>query len=60
MMLFVVKGTMALPEGERRFSKEVKAESEKMARETALCLLGSHHHLRRNKITISSVEKVEK
>jgi ribosomal protein L20A (L18A) len=58
-MVFVVKGKILLKDGERSFSKKVEAKSERMAREITFCLFGSHHRVRRDKIIISSVEKVE-
>lgn len=44
---------------ERAFTKRVEAESEGAAKEKSYALLGSHNGVKRNKIKIERVEKVQ-
>ncbi|MBM3228842.1 50S ribosomal protein L18a [Candidatus Parvarchaeota archaeon] len=57
-MKFFVEGTMSISGVEKQFVLELEAQSEKLAKEKALCDLGSNHKLPRSKINISKVEKV--
>ena len=42
-----------------KFTKEVEAPNEKLATEKLYSLLGSNHHVKRSKIVIEGVERVE-
>jgi ribosomal protein L20A (L18A) len=53
MAKYYVEGTA----GKRRFVRVVEAESEKLAREKALSLLGSECGLKRTAIKIAKAEK---
>ncbi len=55
---FLVTGFAGTGKDRRPFEKQVEAASEKMARETALSLLGSNAGIKRSAIKIDSVEKI--
>lgn len=57
-MKFTVSGTVDIPNGKRKFSKEVEAKSENHAKETVYSLFGSTNGINRNKIHVESVSKV--
>lgn len=58
-MKFAVHGIIDLGKERRKFTKEVEAPNERVAKDITLKLLGSAHGKKRNKITISGVGKVE-
>ena len=59
-MKYRITGTLRLGEESRPFSKVVEAETENSALEKAYTLFGSNNRLKRSKIKVESVEKVEK
>ncbi|MFA5105683.1 MAG: 50S ribosomal protein L18Ae [Candidatus Micrarchaeia archaeon] len=57
-MKFFVEGVMTIAGKEKKFLKEVSAQSEKLAKEKALSMLGANHKIPRTKIKVKLVEKV--
>ncbi|MFA4982644.1 MAG: 50S ribosomal protein L18Ae [Candidatus Micrarchaeia archaeon] len=57
MAKFLVTGSVAGKNGRRPFEKLLEAQSEKLAREKAMALLGSNAGIKRSAIKIDSVEK---
>jgi len=57
-MQFKIEGEMNLGRERRRFSKEISAPNERVARELLYADLGSRHGLKRSAVTISEVKKV--
>lgn len=57
-MKFNVSGIIDVPNGRRKFSREVEAKSEKHAKEIVYSFFGSSTGLIRNKVKIESVAKV--
>ena len=57
-MKFVVEGTMQLGEDERKFTKEVEAINENVARERIYNLLGATTGVKRQHLTIDKIEKI--
>lgn len=57
-MKFNVSGIVEIPNGKRKFSKEVDAESEKHAKELVYSIFGSQNGINRKKVKIESVSKV--
>ncbi len=57
-MKFTVSGTVDIPNGTRKFSKEVEAKSERHAKDVVYSLFGSSNGVKRNKVRIESVSKV--
>jgi ribosomal protein L20A (L18A) len=55
--LFEVQGSFNTRGRFITFSKEITAENKDAAHEKVLCLLGSHHKVRRSQIEISAVSK---
>ncbi len=58
-MKFTVNGTVDIPNGKRKFSKEVEAKSEKHAKDVTYALIGSVNGVNRKKVKIESVAKVQ-
>ncbi len=58
-MKFIIRGRFLMGEKMQPFKKEVNALNEKNAIEKIYCDLGSKHRVKRNKIIIEKVEKVE-
>jgi ribosomal protein L20A (L18A) len=58
-MKFTVKGIVALGSEKRKFEKEVEGKNESHAKHVALSLFGSNNRVKRAKIQISEVKKVE-
>ena len=58
-MRFVFRGHYEKGKRRIRFTREVEAESEKLAREKLYSLLGSNHKVKRVRIHIEEVKKVE-
>ncbi len=58
-MMFRIKGYFRKGGKVVRFTKTVEADSEKLAREKLLSLIGSNHKVKRASIYIEGVEKVE-
>ncbi len=58
MAKYLVCGKFGQGKTSRPFEKQVEAQSEKLARETAYSLLGSNGGIKRSAISISSVEKI--
>jgi len=56
---FAVQGEMDLGPEKRKFVKSVDAPNERVAKDIALKMLGSAHGLKRTKIVIKGVSKVE-
>ncbi|MDD5022609.1 MAG: 50S ribosomal protein L18Ae [Candidatus ainarchaeum sp.] len=57
MVKFTIKGRINIGK-ERKFVKEIDAKSEKEAREQVYALFGSQNKLKRTRVMIDSVEKV--
>ena len=60
MAKFLVSGKAGSGKKERPFEKVVEAESDKLAIETAYCLMGSNAGIKRSAIKIASVEKLSR
>ena len=58
MAKYLVCGKFGVGKDKRPFEKQVEAQSEKLARETAYSLLGSNGGVKRSAIEIISVEKI--
>ncbi len=58
-MKFTVSGTVAIPNGSRKFTKEVEAQSENHAKEKVYSLFGSTNGVNRKKVKIETVAKVQ-
>ncbi len=58
-MKFVFRGWFEKGKRKIRFTKEIEAENEKLALEKLYSVLGSNHKVKRNKIHVEGVEKVE-
>ncbi|MEW6329814.1 MAG: 50S ribosomal protein L18Ae [Candidatus Micrarchaeota archaeon] len=54
-MKFLVEGEMSLGRERRKFTKEVEAPSEGVARERVYAEMGSRHGLNRRRVKITSV-----
>jgi large subunit ribosomal protein LX len=59
MAKFEIKGEYLLKEKPWKFTKEIEAINENMAREKTLALMGSKHKLKRNKIKINAVKELK-
>ncbi len=57
-MKYFVEGVMLVSGKEKKFLKEISAQSEKLAKEKALSMLGANHKISRTKIKVTLVEKV--
>lgn len=57
-MKFTVSGTLNIPNGTRKFEKQVDAKSEKHAKDLVYALFGSVNGVNRKKVKIESVAKV--
>ncbi|VVB99363.1 50S ribosomal protein L18Ae [uncultured archaeon] len=58
MVKFTVSGTVGIPNGTRKFEKEVEARSERHAKDLVYALFGSVNGVNRKKVKIESVAKV--
>ncbi|MEW6528751.1 MAG: 50S ribosomal protein L18Ae [Candidatus Micrarchaeota archaeon] len=58
-MKFILEGTIGLPNGKRKFSKEVEAKSEAHAKDLVYALFGSTNGLVRSKIKIENISQVK-
>ena len=58
-MKYSIDGEMSLKGVKRKFHKEVEAENQKRALESAYVALGSNHGMRRKDITVTSVQEVK-
>ena len=58
MAKYLVCGTFGRGSTSRPFEKQIEAQSEKLARETAYSLLGSNGGIKRSAIVISLVRKL--
>ena len=58
-MKFEVKGSFGKKGAEMAFSKEVGANSESLAREKILSLMGSEHNVKRRLIQISEIKELK-
>lgn len=56
-MNFLLNGAFLEKGSWKKFSRLIDADSEKLAREKALCLFGSEYRLQRKKIRIDSVKE---
>lgn len=56
-MKFVVEGSLRMGRESAKFSREVEAETEAMARERIYSLLGSEHRAGRSDIDIEDVKR---
>ncbi|MCX8172816.1 MAG: 50S ribosomal protein L18Ae [Archaeoglobaceae archaeon] len=56
--MFEIKGSFKDLDGWKRFRKVVRAESEKLAVEKLLSIIGSNHKVKRNLIRIEEIKKV--
>ena len=56
-MKFIFRGWFTKKGRRFRFTKEVEADSERLALEKLLSLLGSNHKVKRRHIHVESVEK---
>ena len=54
---FEISGTFTDRTGERKYTKEVHARNENLAKEKVLSEFGSKHKLRRNAVKIASVKE---
>ncbi len=54
---FTVKGTMMEKKNEKSFTKTIRAENEKAARETTFSLFGSKHKIKRRNISIKEIRE---
>jgi ribosomal protein L20A (L18A) len=52
---YVVKGSMRLKFELKKFTKTVAADDEASAKESALCILGGNHGVRRFEVKIDSI-----
>jgi ribosomal protein L20A (L18A) len=57
-MKFRVKGTIETKEGTKKFSREIDAESSKLARHKLFSFFGNVYRLTRRKIQIIDVSKI--
>jgi ribosomal protein L20A (L18A) len=57
-MKFMVSGSVAIPNGARKFEKEVEAKSESHAKDLVCALFGSTNGVNRKKVKIEKVAKV--
>lgn len=57
-MRYIVKGEMRLGKEIREFTKEIEGESERYIIESVYSTLGSQHRLKRDRIKIIEVKKV--
>ncbi len=58
-MKFVITGKMEIKPKARLFSKEIEAETRKIALERLYSDMGSKHGLRRSKVKVIKVEEVK-
>jgi len=58
MAKYLVCGKVGKGKNSRPFEKQIEAQSEKLARETAYSRLGSNGGIKRSNIAITSVEKI--
>ncbi|OKY79204.1 MAG: Ribosomal protein L20A [Candidatus Methanohalarchaeum thermophilum] len=59
-MNYEIKGTFNMGlNRNQKFKKEVEAENDEYAREKIYSILGSKHGVKRSKIQINSIEKLE-
>ena len=58
-MRFEVKGAFRKEGAQKKFSKEVSAQSERLAREKLFSLLGSEHKVQRRFIQIDSISELK-
>lgn len=56
--MFEIKGSFKDVEGWRKFRKVIKADSEKLALEKLMSIIGSNHKVKRNLIKIDEIKKV--
>ncbi|MCS7130195.1 MAG: 50S ribosomal protein L18Ae [Archaeoglobaceae archaeon] len=56
--MFEIRGSFKDSEGWRKFKKVIEAESEKMAIEKLMSIIGSNHKVKRNLIKIEEIKKV--
>lgn len=56
--MFEIRGSFKDLEGWRKFRKVIEAESEKMAIEKLMSIIGSNHKVKRNLIKIDEIKKV--
>ncbi len=57
-MKYFVEGVMTIANKEKKFLKEINAQSDKLAKEKALTILGANYKIPRTKIKVTLVEKV--
>lgn len=57
-MKFSVSGVLEIPNGKRKFSREVEAKSERHAKELVYSDFGSKNGVNRNRVKIEKVSKV--
>ena len=58
-MKFVFRGWFEKGKRKMKFTKEIEAENEKLALEKLYSVIGSNHKVKRVKIHVEEVEKVE-
>ncbi len=58
-MRFLFRGWYEKGKRKIKFTKEIEAENEKLALEKLYSILGSNHKVKRVKIHVEGVEKVE-
>ncbi|MCS7143543.1 MAG: 50S ribosomal protein L18Ae [Archaeoglobaceae archaeon] len=56
--MFEIKGSFKDLDGWKKFRKVVKAESEKLAVEKLMSIIGSNHKVKRNLIKVEEIKKV--
>lgn len=57
IMRFELKGIFRKEGVDRKFSKEIEAESESLAKEKLFSLIGSEHNVKRRFIQISEIKE---
>jgi large subunit ribosomal protein LX len=58
-MKFVFRGSFEKGKRRIRFTREIEADSEKMALEKLYSLIGSNHKVKRVKIKVDEVKRIE-
>ncbi len=59
MMKFIVSGIINIPNGKRKFSKEIKAKSKNHAKDIVYAFFGSKNGIIRSKIKIENILEVQ-
>lgn len=58
-MRYLIKGTIQFPDELKSFSKEVEGKSKNHAKQHLYSLFGSNNRMRRNKIKINTITKMD-